>query len=206
MLKRSLLVLSLAALALAPLAEARGRAPQTTPGKYKEWGPDIDSIEIVKTFKAADYDKIVVEPFDTSKAPLPDPKEKWYGTQKMMLAGYTQAFVEAFQKELKAKANVDVADKAPKSSHTLVVRGVVEDLDPGTRGGRIFAGYGAGAASTRATVELVDAKSGDVLVRVTQARRSGGSFKWGGGSDLEVMRDSVHALGQDIAHVVDLFQ
>jgi len=206
MRKQALFVLSLTILALAPLAEARGRAPVTAPGKYKEWGQDIDSIEIVKTFKAADYERVVVEPFDTSKAPLPDPKEKWYGTQKMMLAGYTQAFVEAFQKELKTKANVDVAEKAPKTSRTLIVRGVVEDLDPGSRAGRYLAGYGAGAASTKAAVELVDAKTGEVLARITQARRSGGTFKFGGGSDLEVMRDTVHALGKDIAHVVDAFQ
>ena|ERR1043165_5341073 len=206
MIKRSLLALVLASLVVAPIALARGKQAVTAPGKYKEWGPDIDSIEIVKTFKAADYNRVVVEPFDTSKAPLPDPKEKWYGTQKMMLAGYTQAFAEAFQKELKTKAGVEQAEKASKTPGTLIIRGVVEDLDPGTRGGRIFAGYGAGAASTRAAIELVDANSGTVLVRITQARRSGGTFKFGGGSDLEVMRDSVHALGQDIAHVIDAFQ
>jgi len=204
--RRALVVLSLAIVSLAPLAEARGRAPVTTPGTYKEWGPDIDSIEIVKTFKAADYDKIVVQNFDTSKAPLPDPKEKWYGTQKMILAGYTEAFVEAFQKELKAKASVETAEKAPKTSRTLVVRGTVEDLDPGSRAGRYLAGYGAGAASTKAGIELVDAKSGQLLARITQARRSGGTFKFGGGSDLEVMRDTIHALGKDIAHVIDAFQ
>src|SRR4051794_36980246 len=204
--KRALVILALAAVALAPLAEARGKAPTTAPGTYKVWGPDIDSIEIVKAFKASDYDHVVVETFDTSKAPLPDPKEKWYGTLKMMLSGYTQAFAEAFQKELKTKLAVDIAEKPSKSARTLIVRGTVEDLDPGSRTGRYLAGYGAGAASTRAAIEIVDAKSGDVLVRVTQARRPGGTFKFGGGSDLDVMRDTVHALGKDIAHVVDAFQ
>jgi len=142
MIKRSLLALVVASLVIAPIALARGKQAVTAPGKYKEWGPDIDSIEIVKTFKASDYNRVVVEAFDTSKAPLPDPKEKWYGTLKMMLAGYTQAFAEALQKELKTKAGVEQAEKASKTPGTLIVRGAVEDLDPGTRGGRIFAGYG----------------------------------------------------------------
>ena len=206
MSKRLLLLLAVSVVVLAPIAEARASKPALAPGKYKTWGPDIDSIEIFKTFKAGDYDHIVVQSFDTSKAPLPDPKEKWYGTLKMMLAGYTQAFFEAFQKELKTKADVQQADAASRASKTLIVRGVVEDLDPGSRAGRYLVGYGTGCASTRATIEIVDAKSGDVLARITQARRSGGTWKFGGGSDLEVMRDSVHALGKDIAHVVDAFQ
>ena len=206
MTKRTVLTLLLAALVITPLAEARGsKSSSTAPGKYKEWGPDIDQIEIVQAFKIADYGRVVIQPFDTSKAPLPDPKEKWYTTLQAALTGYTQSFYEAFQKELKAKAEVTIADSAPKSQGTLVIRGSVEDLDPGTRGGRLFAGYGAGAASTRATIEIVDAKSGSVLVRVKQARRSGGTFKFAGGNDLDVMRDSVHALGQDIARVLDAF-
>jgi hypothetical protein len=204
--KRTVLTLFIAALAIASLAEARGsKQPSTAPGKYKQWGPDIDQIEIVKTFKIADYDHVVIQPFDTSKAPLPDPKEKWYGTLKLMLAGYTQAFAEAFQKELKAKADVTQAGTTSKTPGTLIIRGSVEDLDPGSRAGRYLVGYGTGGASTKATIEIVDAQSGDVLARVTQARRSGGTWKVGGGNDLEVMRDSVHALGKDIAHVLDAF-
>jgi len=205
--KRTLLaVVAIALFVLAPLAEARGKKPELAPGKYKEWGPDIDSIEILKTFKVADYDHIVIKPFDTSKAPLPNEKEKWYGTLKMMLSGYTQAFDEAFRKELKTKVDVEESDTATKTPRTLVIRGSVEDLDPGSRAGRYLVGYGTGGASTRATIELVDAKSGDVLARLTQARRSGGTWKFGGGSDIEVMRDTVHALAQDVAHVVDAFQ
>jgi hypothetical protein len=207
MTKRSVLALFIAALAIAPLAGARGsKQPSTAPGKYKDWGPDIDQIEIVKAFKIAGYDHVVIQPFDTSKAPLPDPKEKWYTTLKAALSGYTQSFYEAFQKELKSKAEVQIADTAPKTPGTLIIRGSVEDLDPGSRAGRYFVGYGTGGASTKATIEIVDANSGEVLARVTQARRSGGTWKVGGGSDLDVMRDSVHALGKDIAHVLDAFQ
>src|SRR5258708_5572323 len=188
------------------LVEARGRkeAP-TQPGKYKEWGPDIDEIEIVQSFKTADYDHIVIQAFDTSKVPLPDEKEKWYGTLKMALSGYTDAFSEAFTKELKAKADVHQNGGQTKAAKTLIIRGTVLELNPGSRAGRYVAGFGAGAAGTKLYIEIVDAASGKTLGRITQARRSGGSFKFGGGSDLDVMRDSVHATAQDIAHVVDCF-
>ena len=202
-MNRRIALVLLAVLVFAALpSQARDKAAPTAPGKYKEWGPDIDELEIAKTFKIAGYDHIVVEPFDTSKVAMPDKNAKWYGTMKMTLAGYTQAFTEAFEKELKAKAAVDQASQAAK---TLVVRGTVLDLDPGTRAGRYFGGFGAGAASTKLNVEIVDAATGEVLARVTQARRSAGAWKPVGGSDLEVMRDAIHATGKDVAHVLDAF-
>ena len=42
-------------------------------------------------------------------------------------------------------------------------------------------------------------------VGFTQERRSGGTWKVAGGSDMQVMRDSVHATGQDIAHMLEQF-
>ena len=61
-------LISLVALSLfAPALTARDKPAPTAPGTYKEWGQDIDQIEIVKTFKIADYDHIVVQTFDTSR-------------------------------------------------------------------------------------------------------------------------------------------
>jgi hypothetical protein len=205
-MKKSLLLLcALAVLAVAPALQARTKPAPTTPGKYKEWGRDIDEIEIVKPLKLSDYNKIVVVPFDTSEAPLPDKNEKSYSAIKSVLAGYSLALAEALKPELKAKLDVDTADKAPKSAKTLIIRGSVLDLSPGSRAKRYLAGYGAGAAGTKLNGEIVDAKTGEVLIRFTQERRSGGTFKFGGGSDMEVMRDSIHAEGQDIAHILDSF-
>jgi hypothetical protein len=205
MRSRRFLIAILALSIVTPAVHARTKPAPTEPGTYKEWGQDIDHIEIIKSFKMADYDKIVVQPFDTSKAPLPDPKEKWYGTLKTALEGYTGYFMEAFPNELKAKAEVQQASSAPKSAKTLIIRGTVENLDPGSRAGRYFGGFGAGSASTKVGVDIVDARSGKVLAHVEQARRSGGTFKMGGGNDLDVMRDAVHATAKDIAHVLDAF-
>ena len=205
-MKRHILLLcSLLVFAAVTAAQAGGGKAPTAPGTYKTWGPDIDEIEIVKTFRIADYDRIVIQHFDTSKAPLPDQSARWYGTLKIALASYDEAFIEAFRKELKAKVAIQQADPAPATPKTLIIRGTVVAMDPGTRAGRMYAGFGAGAASSKLSGEIVDAASGEVLIRFTQARRSAGTWKLSAGSDLEVMRDTVHATAQDVAHILDSF-
>ena len=54
------LVAILALSIVVPAVYGRTKPAPTAPGTYKEWGQDIDEIEIIKTFKTADYDKIVV--------------------------------------------------------------------------------------------------------------------------------------------------
>ena len=45
-----------------------------------------------------------------------------------------------------------------------------------------------------------------MLARFSQQRRSGGTFKFGGGRDIEVMQDSIHAIGEDLVHIITAFQ
>jgi Domain of unknown function (DUF4410) len=163
-------------------------------------------VEILKTFKMGDYGKVAVMPFDTSATPLPDEKENSYDTIKRVPGSFTETFVEVFRTELKAKASVEAPAAAPKSAGTLIVRGKVESLSPGSRAGRMLVGYGAGSSGAKLSAEIVDAKSGEVLVRYTQERRSGGSFKFAGGNDMQVMRDAIHAEAQDLAHILESFQ
>jgi len=206
MRSRGFLVSILVLATVAPSAFGRASKPApTAPGTYKQWGQDIDSIEIIKTFKMSDYDRIVVQPFDTSSAPLPDKGDKSYDAIKSVLDSYTATLVEALRPELKAKADVTQSDKSTKAAKTLIIRGKVEDLSPGSRAKRYFGGFGAGAAGTKLSGEIVDAKSGTVLTRFSQERRSGGTFKVAGGKDMDVMRDSIHAAGKDIAHILDAF-
>jgi hypothetical protein len=203
----SLLLVAIALFTIAPSLQARGRkkAASTEPGTYKEWGPDIDEIEILKSFKTADYDRLVVLPFDTSATELPDKSDRSYDTIKSVLAGFSSTLVKGLKPELKAKLQVEAVDKAPKTAKTLILRGKVVDINPGSRAGRYFGGFGAGAAGSKISAEIVDAKSGQVLARFTQSRRSGGTWKPAGGSDAEVMRDSIHAIGEDVAHLLDAF-
>lgn len=193
-------------LTFAPTVRARGSKPAPiAPGTYKEWGRDIDQIEILKTFKMSDYDTVAVKPFDTSSTPMPSKDDRSYNTIKTVLDSYTDTLVEGLRGELKAHVKVEQASGTPKAPRTLIVRGKVESLSPGSRAKRYVGGFGAGASGTKISGDLVDAASGKVLAHFTQERRSAGSFKFAGGSDQQVMRDSIHAAAEDIAHILDAF-
>jgi hypothetical protein len=191
-------------IAAAPLAYARGgKGVKTEPGKYTAWSDaEIDEIEIVKTFALADYDTVGVMPFDTSKVDAGGEKAV---TIQGALDGYTAVFVEGLRDDLEGAAKVEIAEKAPKAAKTLILRGAVEELSPGSRAKRYIAGFGAGAAHNKVSVEIVDAKSGDVLIRFTQAHRSAGTFKFAGGTDAQVLRDGTRAMGEDTATVLKSF-
>lgn len=204
---RSRTIVFLAAVMLvAGVAEARGKKPVLEPGKYKEWGQDIDEMEIIKPFHLSDYSNIAVVNFDTSAVPLPDQNDKSYAEIKSTLGGYTETLVEGMKKAMKGGPNVSQATSAPKDAKTLIVRGSVDNMSPGSRTKRYLAGYGAGAGGNKVHGEIVDAKTGTVLARFSQERRSGGTFKFGGGSDIEVMRDSIHAIAEDIVHILTAFE
>ena len=202
-MKRIALFLCLSTLVLTPLAEARDSKPVTEPGKYTGWSEaDIDEIEILRTFSASDYDTIVVVPFESEIKPDGDKAVIIQGA----LDGYTAVFVEGLRDDLKGSAKVEITDEEPKKAKkTLVIRGSVDELNPGSRAKRYVAGFGAGAARNKVSVEIVDAATGKTLVRFTQAHRSAGTFKFAGGSDAQVLRDGTRAMGEDTAAILNEF-
>lgn len=187
-------------------AQARGRKSATPkePGTYKEWGPDIDKIQIVQAFNLSDYDRIVVVPFDSSRTELPEKDDNTYEPVLKMLDEVSDDVADAMRKELPGP-RVETAERAPKSAKTLIVRGTVDDMNPGSRAARYWAGYGAGAAVAELSGEIVDAKSGAVLLRFTQQRRSSGMMSAGGGDYMKLMRGNVRTIGEDIAHMLSEF-
>ncbi|HUP49975.1 MAG TPA: DUF4410 domain-containing protein [Thermoanaerobaculia bacterium] len=196
-----LAVLCLAVSVIGAPAEARKKkAASTEPGKYTSWGPDIDEIEIVKPFQAAGYKSIVVVPFDTSEVKLPEKDDNTYEPVQQVLANPAAPFAKGLEK---SGMKVSVSDQPGKDSETLIIRGKVETMDPGSRAARYFAGFGAGAARAKVTAEVVDAKSGEVLVRFTQERRSGVGAAGGGYVDL--MNRNLTAIGTDVANIVGSF-
>jgi hypothetical protein len=197
-LKRLLVVALMLSLALPLLA---AKKPQTAPGRYEGWGPDIDELEIVRTFKAADYSKIVVEPLDVSKTPPPEDADMVEKVSKV-LAEATTPFREELAENV---AGLTVADEKGDGKGTLIVRGRVTTMDPGSRAKRLFVGYGAGAARTAIEGELVDAESGQVLLRFTQERRSGMERFGRGSSYEEIMKRNLGQLGEDVANIVKQF-
>lgn len=91
-------VVCLVAVALTVPAEARrkkSQAASTEPGTYQEWGPNIDQIEVLKTFSAGDYKTIVVVPFATGDGELPKKEDNTYEPVKEVLASVSEPFAEA---------------------------------------------------------------------------------------------------------------
>ena len=185
-------------------AEARKRkGPATAPGRYTDWEDEIDKLEIVETFKLADYQRVAVEPFDTSQTPLPDADDNTYAPVKQVLAGPAPPFASGLQDEVEG-VKVVLADKGAAGAGTLLIRGKVLQMDPGSQAARYWAGFGAGAARTEIVAEVVDGASGKVLLRFTQERRSGvGAF---GGDYVELLERNLYAIGEDAALILNAFR
>ncbi|HTG34174.1 MAG TPA: DUF4410 domain-containing protein [Thermoanaerobaculia bacterium] len=200
------IALALALLAFpgaAAFAKDKKPAAPTTPGKYTEWGGEIDELEVVAPFRLAEYSHIAVEPFDNSETPLPDADDNSYAPAKAVLAKAAHSFTEGLSESLpKLQAAVTEPGKEAGPG-TLVVRGKVTTMDPGSKAARYWGGFGAGAARTEISGEVVDAGSGKVLLRFLQERRSG----WGlfGGDYEKLMNRNLRAIGEDLAGALTHF-
>lgn len=190
-----LLFLLIVALAVPAFARGKKNPATTEPGTYKEWGPDIDELEILQTFHFADYSKIAVEPIDTSAA---DTKDKGVANAA---AAVTSDFVLELGKQVKAAVNVD--EKPKQTTGTLIIRAKVTNMDPGSRAARYWASFGAGAAVAKLEGEIVDGESNKVLARFKQERRSG--FGVAGGSAESLLRRDVRAIATDVANILKAF-
>ncbi len=201
---RIYLVLVVSLLLLPGVSFARGKAAPTAPGKYKDWNGEVDELEVVASFKLADYDHIVVEPLDTSATPLPEATDNTYAPVKNVLALVTRPFGGGLAGGLAEKPGRPEVVLAPRRAEpgekaepgTLVIRGKVTTMDPGSRAARYWAGFGAGAARTEVAGEVADGATGKVLLRFLQERRSGvGSA---GGVYEELMERNLVTIGNDI--------
>ncbi|MBA8884302.1 DUF4410 domain-containing protein [Dokdonella fugitiva] len=185
---------------VAPVQAKHAAAP-TAPGRYEDWGPDIDVVEIARTFILSDYDRVEVEPLATDGVALPPADENTYEPVKAMLGRFTTVFAEGLR-EAPAKP-VEVIETAAPAARVLRLRGKVLLLDPGSRAKRYWGGFGAGAVRVEVRCELVDGASGDVLLSFTQQRRSGfGGF---GGSYEELMARTIRQIGGDVANLLKQF-
>lgn len=198
----SLLVAGL--LAAAVTTPAEGKKPPTAPGKYTEWGEDIDELEVVEAFKVSDYDRVVVTQFDASATELPSESDNTYTAVKQVLGDTASPIVEGLREAESTKklpAEVGAADVS--TAGTLILRGKVLEMDPGSRAARYWGGFGAGAARTKIEGEVVDAATGKVLLRFTQERRSG--FGIGGGGYPQMMNRNLRQIGEDVALILAAF-
>lgn len=200
---RTTLLIALCCLSMTTTAFARGKkAAPTEPGTYKDWRGEIDQIEIVNSFKLADYKKVVIVPLDTRETPLPEKDDNTYKPVKQVLASPDDSFLEGLRDEL-PKGSVAVEEGEKGGEGTLVVRARIEMMDPGSQAARYFAGFGAGAAKTKIVGEVVDGKTKQVLFRFEQERRSGVGIA--GGDYVSLMNRNLKAIGEDLALIFKSF-
>lgn len=186
----------------AAFAAKKGKkAPPTTPGTYTDWNDEIDQVEVVETFHLADYQKVLVEPFDTSSTPLPDKDDNSYVAAQTALAAVALPVVEGFNEALGGKPAAEVGTGG--GAGTLVVRGKVLTMDPGSRAARYWGGFGAGSARTEVEGEVVDGTSGNVLLRFKQERRSGVGIA--GGDYVKLMQRNLRTIGEDVGKALAAF-
>ena len=189
-------------LSLVPSAAQAGRDRDrpTAPGKYKDWGGDMDRLEILRPFRTGGY-QIVVEPFDVSETDLPDKDDNTYEPVMEVLRDPAAPFAEGLDRGLGGRLRV-TRDDAP-GGPALVLRVKVVKMDPGSRAARYWAGFGAGAARAELSGELVDPESGATLLRFHQERRSA----WGnaGGDYVTLMDRNLRQIGEDVANVLNAF-
>jgi hypothetical protein len=185
---------------LAVDSRARGK-DSTAAGSYKEWN-DIDEVTIVQPFQLASYNRVVVAPFETKGAELPEEKDNSYAAAQKVLAASTGTFMQGLKEKLSGKT---VEQGSGGAAGALVIRGRITELSPGSKAARYFGGFGAGGAQTGISGEIVDGGTKKVLVRFTQARRSamgGGAF---GGNYEELLNRSLKQIGGDVAGMLKAF-
>lgn len=193
-----LLVLSLLMTAGPSSAKKKKKDAPTEPGTYSEWQEDIDQLEIVQTFKLADYKTIHVDAFDSSKTELPEEDDNTYAPVKEVLADPEPSFIEGLSDKL---SGIDVQEGTGKDG--LVITATIVKMNPGSRAARYWGGFGAGAAGTGLEIVVKDGKSGNVLLRIHQERRSG--FGVGGGNYVKLMQRNLREVGEDVALVLSAF-
>jgi hypothetical protein len=132
---------------------------------------------------------------------LPDKDDNTYEPVKKVLASSAEGFVQGLRGSV--EQTVKVSERPAKTSDTLIIRGKVVAMDPGSKAARYWAGFGAGAAKAKIEGEIVDAKSGAVLARFTQERRSGVGAM--GGDYQELMQRNLNAIGEDVAAILKAF-
>ncbi len=191
------LVLATATPALAKKKKKKGKATSTAPGEYTDWRGEIDQLEILETFQRSSYETVVINAFDSSNTPLPDADDNTYEPVQTVLADPESSFLEGM-----SEAGTQ-AEKGDGGAGALVIKTEVVEMDPGSRAGRYWGGFGAGAVRVVLRIEVADGESGATLLKVQQERRSG--LGVGGGSYVNLLNRTLRQLGGDVVMILDAF-
>jgi len=175
------------------------KRPTQYPFSAKDWN-GMDSVEFVQELKAEEFSRLVVQPLDTAATKLPPPEENTYAPAMRMIK-LTDSILLT---EIAGKAPaLQVSDQLPDAASvdkTLLLRGRIDEMNPGSRAARYWVGFGAGSAWVKISGSISDAKSGQELLRFEQ-RRVGAIGFFGGDYDA-MLKDCVVEIGRDVGHML----
>lgn len=163
----------------------RDRWAGTEPGTYQHWGPNIDEIRITRKIKLADYETIVVTPFDTAGLTVADEIAP-------LLPKVSDLFIEGLQSKDVGKQTLPDNDSV--DAKTLIIRAKVVQLTSGD-----------GRAQTKIEAAIIDAASTTSLVRFTQTRHSPRRAHAIVDNQANLIW-TVKRLGQDAANLLKAFE
>jgi hypothetical protein len=177
----------------------------TTPGRYSSWGEEeIDQLEVVETFKFADYTAgIAVPTLDVSKVPPGEGKEA--KNVEGAIAGVDKAFLDGLKKGVASFSKGTAVQSGSATGKALLMKIVVVDLNPGSKGARMGVGFGAGAAKAVFTGEVVEADTGKVLLKFNHEKRAGSGMGFGGGNSMKLMLKSAEHVGEALGKAFKAF-
>lgn len=200
----SLISLLLAASLLCSCAHQTASTEPSSPGMTKDWNNLIDEVEVVQPFNLNDYSKVVVASLDTSATPLPPSGENTYQPVTVVLKSSSEIFTQAVKEQFK-EADSQVAVVGPEAAvksapGSLLVKGKVTRMDPGSQALRYWVGFGAGRSTVEVAGEVIDLQSNKPLLKFKHAKASGiGGF---GGDYQKFLTDDTHDVGEDVAKMI----
>jgi len=169
----------------------------------KDWN-GIDSVEFVQDFKVEDYARLVVLPLDTSKTALPPKEENTFAPVVLVLKKSDDLFRSHVAEKLRGILDVTNQLGEPPPAGTLLVRGRIADMHPGSQAARYWGGFGAGSAWVKINGEVADPKSGAVFLKFEQQRI--GAMGLFGGSYDALLSDCVESIGNDVGRMISVFK
>jgi len=200
----SLIFLLLAVCLLCSCAHQAGSTEPSSTGMTKDWNNLIDEAEVVHTFNLNDYSRVVVDNLDTSATPLPPSSENTYQPVNIVLKSSSEIFAEAVREQFK-EAGSKIPVVGPEGSvkpapGSLLVKGKVTRMDPGSQALRYWVGFGAGKSTVEVAGEVIDLATNQPLLRFKHAKASGiGGF---GGDYQKFLTDDTHDVGEDVAKML----
>lgn len=157
---------------------------------------DAGLIGMAPGFSLGKYELLVVEPFKVdhieAKGDISPQDMQGYLHLKLL-----QQLQEAgvFKQILEGPASK--VGQAAGSGKALILRGVITELDPGSRALRYFVGFGAGATKAQIETQFVDRDANRVVLATADRRAA--AFGVFGGDSRQYLTESLDEMAKGLA-------